>query len=394
MADVAQALLDMAIPGEPGPIAQAIGDYLYDISKPAMAAGATYAASKAKGMFSKKKKTPLIKSMPKRTALEYADGSYTPVISRRKSRKRRTMKGRKLTKRQKLGVKAIINRKEYQLVKHVKATKFGDHAANYNQVNYHNISAFNIGAILSQCVWNVRDPSSSTGGQTSQSISPTAMVGQKVRHHRTTNFFMFNNTNLSGEVCFAVFRCLDYTDVDPFSELLQMRDSHYSEGTTSVSINSDFRQYWSVPGQKRKLWKKVKEYKIYLKGGEHTSVFLDGGKTTIDVNRWIENGSTTYAPGSVYIQMRLMGRLSHSALSTDDPTISQPKRFKNQMMGFFTFDVRRDLTDKWEVLDAGDVLNPYQIDAPTGLFTPDDSVEQQPVQGDPEVPEVGVPDQA
>ncbi len=317
------------------------------------------------------------------------DKAYTPAVtSKRKTKK--TKRKPALTARQRASVKRVAKNLDYVLVKSTKLCSFGSFITPYNEVARFNISNVSIAGEIAKCTWTKRDPAVA-GALVPMTISPTLLNGQKFKCKRTMNLHLHNNSNMSGEVIIYLFKCEEYTTKTPFGELIDMLDSAYP--VARIPIQDDFTQFESVPGQKRELWKMKKSWKMQIKGGENSSCFIDIGTQVIDVNRWIESASPTYGPGSWYIEARAVGSITHLNTVTTAASVTSPAHFNDQAVTAFPLDFRKDFTESYYVKEAGDVTNKYIKLAPTGLVTPSDAA-NVPISGDPEIPDVGIPDQA
>lgn len=321
------------------------------------------------------------------------DKAYTPSGKvNGKKKRRKTSRRPAFSSREKKSIRRIIDVADaFSLVKNIKQTKFSDFTCRYNKVAWlaPNLSE-DVSFYINDISWKVRSPG--TTNIVTNSVTE-ARQGQKIRVADSFNYHFHNNTNMPGDMEIVVWTCMEYTSTDPFVELVGMRDAQYCSTTTSVAIVDDFTQFFSVPGQRRTLWKKHQHFKIKFRGGENSQQFIKCKPFTIDVNRWLEEGQNTYCPGQHYIEVRMRGQTTHSSFVTGVADTTEPERYQNQMSGFFTLDVQTDHVRKYFMNDASDVMCIYQVLASTGLVTPESS-DDRPVAGDPTIPDVGKPDQA
>lgn len=397
----------MTVGGE-SDFAQAVGDFLYQQAGglPGVLGGVGYGVTKAGSAaksavsgFSKSLKTKTKKSKGKRIenpAKCITDKAYTPAATRVKSKKNKKRPRAKsvLSKKERKAIKRMVDRPEYVLVRVDRDHGYFDFGSDYNKVeyaDYHNLTVQNY---IEACDWEVRDPQSATGGKIAQTISITDYMGQRLRVKVKCNVKIYNNSNMPGEVRFAHFLCRDFNDTTPIQEMQRMRDARYSSATTSLAIEDDPGQYWGVPGQNRADWKLHKQHTITLRGGENSQVYFETPWLYIDVDRWIEESSKNYKPGLSYISMRIIGVPTHLGTVTSAATTGRPALFQSQAIGAFRFDMHSDKTTIFEVLEAGDPLNIYQVPVVSGLVTPGTAnAADAPVAADPEDPGVEPPEQ-
>lgn len=372
--------------GEPGQFGRILGDALYDVAKQAASdsLASRSARKKVKGAAapSASPNGDVGSSAVKRIAM---DSQFTPAVKQKKKHKKAKKQKPALSKREKRAVRSVINSKEYELVSHRRGDFFLVLKSNFNKVNY----TFSPGRVMSDmidnCTWTVRDPSVSTGSTKAQGISKVLSVGQKFKRQESINFKLYNNTNMEAHLKVYVFKCLDYTNDTVLTELDRMRSAQYP-GTT-VTREDDFSQHLSVPGQRFLNWKMQSMRAIDMKGGENSQFFIELPKQLFNVNRWIQEGSTNYAPGSSVVIIRSVGRTTHTqAITTAADQISTPGVSADMCINATQIDVHKTETIRYWVEDAGDAIDKYSL-AGSNVTTP--GVGAQPVLGDAEAPFVG-----
>lgn len=371
-------------------VGRAAGQYMYDA-----AGGLPGLASAAKGYYgnfgtktSKTKRKAAKRPLQKSSAMKMVSNlNYTPVTARKVKRRKRKLKGKKLNKREVKQVKRLINKKEYALITSEKSQHYRVMGCAFNKVAYQNIYGFAASAAIGGFAWTARGPS----GTTESFTIPLGRNGDKLKFHEKMNMKVHNNSNFSGEVQVAHFKCLEYTDSSPFQEIEQMRDARYNQATTSLAMSDDHTQYWSVSGQKRTDWKLASVKKISLRGGE-VSQFTEIIKFRIDVDRWIEEGSLNYVPGQSYILMRLVGRTTHQGgVPTTASSNADVAHYNSVATGAFRLDVQENYDKQRYVLGASDVIKQFKVPVITGLAA---LTSNTPVAADRDVAEVQLPKQA
>lgn len=317
------------------------------------------------------------------------NGNYTPGIKQVKRKKAKKSKPA-FSQKEKKSIKRIAkNVCSYKTVLDKWQQTFSEEHVDYNKVARLSLDNFaDAESIITNCDWVVRDTGSTSGGTNTQAISINNLDGQKLKHARTVNYKINNNTNTQCELVIYRFRCHEYTSTSPITELEAMRSAAYSQASVSPGRADDFALYDSVPGQKRELWSVDSKTTFNLKGGETTTHFRSDRTVTIDVNRWIEEGKPTYVPGMTFVVFRMMGRVTHANNITTAANASHMDYYANIMTESCQLDIYKHIHDVFKVHTAADVLKRYEINAPTGLFTPLDGT-VKPVSADPENPGLG-----
>lgn len=354
----------------------------------------------AGGKQSSKRKMPAKSNGKKRYAATLADPylynrKQTVAQVKNKRKKRKVKKKPAFSKREKRSIKRIADNGDYKMVRMVRNYSPIVLRCDFNKVSWSNVWLNQAATNIAGCVWKIRLPDK--GGTDPDhfeevKIDTTTASNQKVKIDNNVKVKVHNNSNECGELRMYMFQCTDYTNDQPFDELVEMRKTHFGTATP-VDITNDFNQYYGAPpGQKYRNWKMIKEVRMDMKGGEVSETFFDMPKYTFNVGRWIDAGKTTYVPGLCVIKGRLEGALTHSKAARV-PALAgvHPGIYDNLCKGSLQLDIERVFYQKYYVRDGGDAINKYADPVIGTLFTPTDIATDVPVAADPEQVGVGPP---
>ncbi len=321
--------------------------------------------------------------------------ALTTALVKPNSRKGSKSKKPAFTKREKDSIKRLAkNQDKYQRVLSTRDYIFGDIHCNFNKVAWFSVDNRTAQIMLNATDWTIRNPAS-VGAPIATGVPATGayLEGQDVRFERKENYTFCNNSNSQGEVVIYEMVATDFNSITPFVDMQSLRDAHYSQTTTSLAAVDDFNQYMSVPGQKSDHWKIKKKTTFNVKGGEQFKYFFDTGKQTLKTSRWREEGLPSYFPGYVFLEIRIVGRITHSAKESTPALIgSHPGLYQNQMTEFFPLDYLADSKRIYHVKTASDVLASFAVPVVSNLYTPS-AVDEEAVNADPEAAGIGPPDQ-
>ncbi len=308
-----------------------------------------------------------------------------------KSMSKKHSKKPAFTKREKESIKRLAgNLTRFKKVKTIPSILYNNIECNYNKVGRFGINNQTIESVINDCDWSVRSPG--TAVAVTNQIDPATYLGQRLRYGHEQVFEFCNNSNTSGEVVIYEFICQEYSSVAPLAEASHMRDAYYNNATTPLAVEDDRSFYWTSPNQKPTIWKIHRKETFDVKGGETFKYRKEMKPHTIDVNRFIEAGTPTFVPGYHYLEIRMMGRVTHSNKETTAPSAGvHPGLFEDQVTQFFVLDYYERRTINYWVETASDVVSEVTPIVASGITTM--VLEEAAVSADPQIPEHALPAQ-
>lgn len=337
------------------------------------------------------KRTKSVKSVTNKMSRQMImNEGYTPAMKLKKRKRKGYSTSVGLNKKQKASIKRMINSKSWVLTGSKQFKSFRDIGCAFNQVNYHVLTqSATPGSFLTTYRYNVRSgPDLDNSEQ--RSIDATNDLGEKIKQIQNVSFEINNNSNTSGEIRIALFKCKDYTNQTPLGEIQAMRAAAYSGVVPSVV--DDHLQYFSVPGQRRESWKLSECYTINMKPGETSSVKFKAQTVVYDIDRITSEGSTDYVPGAFYVLARMVGRTSHYNIQTAAAVAGDVAKYSNQGTQAFRVDYSRTTFQKEYLLGHPDAVKVNFAPVMDGLYVPLASTEVV-ISADTEAADVGVPEQ-
>lgn len=320
------------------------------------------------------------------------NNAYTPALKRIKRKRSIKAKGATLSKRQKASVKRLLHKKDWVTTLESTGRFYNDMGCAMNKVSYHilpYIANATVSSLLGAFSYTVRDGAGS--GSVVRTLNSGADSGEKIKVKIEPRMELYNNTNTQGQVIVYVTQCLEYTNDTAYTEVTNMRTAQY-QGVIP-SITDDHIQYFSVPGQKRKDWKVTETFKVDLKGGEQSLIQMKPQIMTVDVDRWLAEGSPSFCPGFTQVHVRIVGRPSHFNLITTPAAVGDIEKYGNQGTQAFRFDYALQWKTTQYLLGHPDVVKVYNPNVTFGLYVPV-AIGDKVIGADPELPSVAPPQQA
>lgn len=230
-------------------------------------------------------------------------------------KKRKSRRGRPISKRVKKYVKYAKIHNDWQLVRSQTTSDFKPITSAVNKVDWSNQFLPLASTYFGRMVYNtILDDGLGADELATRDVNDTigAFQGKSWKYEDNFKYWLKNNANGQANLVVYQFKCIEGTDFAPIVSMEQSRDAKYSESTTSLAIADDFDNYWSTAGHLgQRPWKLIKKCSVRLQPGEETRLSFD--------SQFIFNPAmqaqkaTTYYEGQRAIVFRLMGTLSHDA---------------------------------------------------------------------------------